>query len=163
MSWWIYLGIGAVILLIVLVLTGRKSVHDEITVDAPVETVWSVITDTDQYEAWNPVMLLLDGNIAPGQKVTYRFTQDENNTSEISSTVQEVDENALLNQKGGLPMILTFDHKYILEATDTQTKVIIHEDYRGIGVNFWNPSGVHEAYVRLNRAIKARAESRQRK
>ena len=124
MSWWIYLGIGVVVLLIVLVLTGRKSVHDEITVDAPVETVWSVITDTDQYKAWNPVMLLLDGNIAPGQKVTYRFTQDENNISEISSTVQEVAENALLNQKGGVPMILTFDHKYILEGTGTPKQML---------------------------------------
>ena len=46
----------------------------------------------------------------------------------------------------------------MLEPTGNSTKVIIHEDYRGIGVNFWNPQPVEEAYKELNIALKNRVE-----
>ena len=86
------------------------------------------------------------------------FTQDEKSTSEIGATVVQVIPNKLLNQKGGIPLVLTFNHRYVLESTGNSTKVIIHEDYKGIGVNFWNPQSVEEAYKRLNFALKERAE-----
>jgi len=143
-----YIVIGIIALLLILVLTGRKSVHHEIVVNASPEKVWS-----------NPVMKLLEGEVKEGNKVKYRFTQDANNSSEIPSNVKKVIPNKLLNQGGGLPFILTFDHKYILEPSGNGTKLIIHEDYRGIGVNFWNPAPVEVAYGRLNKAIKNHVES----
>ena len=148
-----------VAILLILYLTGRKSVHHEITIHATPEKVWSVLTDTQTYESWNPVMKLIEGQIQEGNKVIYQFTQDANNVSQIPSTVKEIIPNQLLNQGGGIPLILTFDHKYILKPTPNGTQLIIHEDYRGIGVNFWNPKPVEEAYGRLNRAIKIHAES----
>ena len=154
-----YIAIGILALLLVLVLTGRKSVHHEITINASPEKVWSVLVDTDNYESWNPVMKLLEGEVKEGNKVKYQFTQDADNISEIPSNVKKVIPNELLNQGGGLPFILTFNHKYLLEPLGNGTKLIIHEDYKGIGVNFWNPAPVEVAYGRLNQAIKKRTES----
>jgi len=104
-------------------------------------------------------MKLLEGEIKEGNKVKYRFTQDTDNAYEIPSNVKKVIPNKLLNQGGGLPFVLTFDHRYILEAVENGTQLTIHENYRGIGVNFWNPTPVQAAYQKLNTAIKQRVES----
>lgn len=147
-----------VALLIILYVLGRKSVHHEIIIDARPDEVWRILTDTDSYDDWNPVMKLLEGEIQEGNKVLYQFTQDVENVSEIPSNVKRVVPNQLLNQGGGMPFILTFDHKYILEPSEDGTKLTIHEDYAGIGVNFWNTAPVQVAYGRLNEAIKKRVE-----
>lgn len=154
----IALGI-IVLLLAVLYFLGRKSVHHEILIDASPEKVWKVLMDTDSYDDWNPVMKLLEGEVKLGSRVKYQFTQDAENTSEIPSTVKKLIPNQLLNQGGGMPGVITFDHRYILEYVEKGTKLTIHEDYVGIYVNFWNPTPVGEAYSRLCEAIKARAEA----
>lgn len=154
---YIFLTILAV--LIVLFFLGNKSVHHEILINASPEKVWEVLTDTDKYKEWNPVMELLEGNIKEGKQVKYRFTQDEKNISEIPSKVKKIIPNKLLNQGGGLTLVITFDHKYILEKKGDRTLLMIHEDYKGIYVNFWNPKPVELAYQRLNEAIKKRIEN----
>ena len=157
-SWMIYLII-ILLAIVVLYFTGSKSVHNEIIIGESPEKVWKVLTDTDKYKEWNPVMELLEGKMEVGNQVKYRFTQDEKNVSKISSKVKKIIPNKLLNQGGGLPFVITFDHKYILEQKGEGTQLIIHEDYKGIYVNFWNPKPVELAYTRLNEAIKERAES----
>ncbi len=148
-----------IVILAVLYFLGRKSVHHEIIIHARPEIVWSVLIDTDSYDSWNPVMKLLEGEVKEGNKVKYRFTQSADNSYDIATNVKKVISDKLLYQGGGMPLFLTFSHKYILEPSGKGTKLTIHEDYKGIGVNFWNPSPVQAAYERLNEAIKKRAES----
>lgn len=145
-------------ILVVLYFTGKKSVHNEVIINASAEKVWKVLTDFEQYTEWNPTMQLVKGDVKKGNSVTYLFTQDKENKSEIPAKVREIVPNELLNQHGGIPFVLTYNHRYILESQGDKTKVIIHEDYRGIGVNFWNPKPVEEAYKRLNKALKLRVE-----
>jgi len=46
---------------------GEKSVaSDEITIDAPAEVVWSVITDFDNYHLWNEFCPRIEGELALG-------------------------------------------------------------------------------------------------
>ena len=157
-KWTIIIAI-LIVAIIILYFTGKKSVHHEIMIQAKPEKVWQVITTTDQYNEWNPTMLVLEGKLEEGNKVKYRFTQDENNQSEIPATVKKIVPHQLLNQYGGIPLILSYNHTYSLQEENGVTKVIIHEDYRGIGVNFWNPKPVQDAYARLNQALKKRVES----
>ncbi len=157
-SWMIYIII-ILLAIVVMYFMGNKSVHHEIVINKSPEKVWEVLTDTDRYKEWNPVMELLEGKIKEGKQVKYRFTQDENNVSEIPSKVKKIIPNKLLNQGGGLPFVITFDHKYILEQKGEGTQLTIHEDYKGIYVNFWNPKPVELAYQKLNESIKKRAES----
>ncbi len=153
-----YIAIGIILLIVVLILIGNKSVHHEIIVNATPEEIWSVLMNTDSYNQWNPVMKLLEGEVREGNKVKYQFTQDAKNVSNISSNVKKIIPNKLLNQEGGISFIITFNHRYILEPTVNGTKLIIHEDYTGIYVNFWNPKAVGVAYGRLSEAIKLRVE-----
>ncbi len=148
-----------VLVLMVLYFTGRKSVHHEITINAGTQKVWAVLLHTADYNSWNPVMRLLKGDIKEGNQVTYRFTQNQNQVSEIPAIVKQIVSQRLLNQAGGVPFILTFDHRYQLIPMGKQTKVVIHEDYAGLGVHFWNPQSVEDAYARLNQALKKKVES----
>lgn len=146
-------------LLVILYFTGKKSVHHEVTINASTEKVWQVLTNMQAYPEWNPTIKLVKGDVKVGNQVTYQFTQDADNISEIPATVKQIIPNKLLNQAGGIPLILTYNHKYIIEPQGEGTKMTIHEDYAGIGVNFWNPKPVEAAYSRLNEALKKRVEN----
>ncbi|WP_435625313.1 SRPBCC domain-containing protein [Flagellimonas sp.] len=155
----IYVVAGIILILVILMITRRKSVHHEIIINNSSKEVWNVLISMDKYPEWNPVMELLHGEVEEGNKVTYKFTQSSDSSYEIQAMVKEIVTGQLLNQSGGTPLILTYDHKYILEQVEEGTRVTIHEDYGGIGVNFWSPKPVEEAYARLNEAIKTRVES----
>jgi hypothetical protein len=149
----VIIGIAAFLYII-----GKKSVHSEILINASADKVWQVLTDTDKYSEWNPTMKLLEGKMKVGNTLKYEFTQDEDNKSEIPVMVKQIIPNELLNQGGGIPMVLTYNHRYVLEPTDNGTKVIIQEDYKGIYVPFWNPKPVELAYQKLNKALKKKVE-----
>ena len=139
-----------------LFLIGHKSVHTEIVIPAPADKVWSVLTDTKKYGEWNRVMVPLEGELKEGETLKYEFYQQPDSSYQIPSMVKQMVENKLLNQGGGTVGILTFDHRYILEPEGDNTKVTIHEEYRGIAVPFWNPEPVEAAYQRLNQSLKER-------
>ncbi|TKG89815.1 SRPBCC domain-containing protein [Puteibacter caeruleilacunae] len=157
-KWFLFVGIPLIVL-VVLYILGKKSVHAEIVINATPEKVWSVLMDKSAYREWNTVLIPVKGDLEIGTKVDYEFYQDENSSYTISSKVLAVEENKLLNQGGGAFGVLTFNHKYILEETEDSTKVIIHEDYRGIGVPFWNPAPVEKAYERLCEDLMNRVET----
>ena len=157
LSKWV-LGISAILLttIALLYITGSKSVHSEVVVPASLKLVWAVLIDTERYKKWNSVLVPLEGELREGGEVLYEFHQDSDKAYKITSKVVQVSEETLLNQRGGMQGILTFDHRYQLEPTHNGTKVIIHEEYRGIGVHFWDPAPVEAAYHRLNQALKDR-------
>lgn len=153
-----YIVLGIIAVLVVLYFTGKKSAHSELIIDESSEKVWEVLTDFEKYPEWNPTMKLVKGEVKENNKVVYQFTQDEQNQYDITAKVVKIIPNELLNQNGGIPLVLTYNHRYILEPQGNKTKVTIHEDYGGIGVNFWSPKKVEQAYKRLNSALKKRVE-----
>ena len=54
--------------------------------------------------------------------------------------------NRELNQVGSVPLVLTFDHQYLLEPADGGTRIVQHEVYRGLGV--WSGTRLGGAGVR---------------
>lgn len=148
-----------VVVFLVLVLVGKKSVRSEVLVDAPIGDVWKVITTPAEYDEWNTVINSVKGKMQEGQEVNFTFHQGEGKSYPIKATVKKVEEQKLVNQFGGMTGIMTFNHKFILEESGNQTKLVIHEEYRGAMVPFWNAEPVGAAYDKLVGEIKARAES----
>lgn len=142
-----------------LLMIGCASVHNEVIVDASPSEVWQVLTDRDAYPEWNTVLLDLKGDFKVGEQVVFQFKEAEGKQYEVKAKVEEVVPDKLLNQKGGMWGILTFDHKYILEPVGEKTKVTIHEDYAGVYVPFWDHKPLEPAYAKLNQALKARVEA----
>ena len=142
--------------LLILSLLGRKSVKSEILIPASPQAVWNVLTDLEKVKEWNPVLIPIEGELKEGATIRYEFHQDDANSSIIPATVKKIAVGKLLNQAGGVPGVLTFNHKYILEEMENHTRLTIHEEYRGIYVPFWNPAPVELAYGRLAEALKER-------
>ena len=154
-KWMIALGI-LLLVLIVLYAIGRKSAHAEIMIPVSKEKVWTVLTDVSKVKEWNPVLIPLEGSYETGNKIKYEFRQEGKEPAIMDATVKEIRKEELLNQAGGMPIIITFDHRYVLEEVEGGTKLTIHEEYRGLMVLFWDPSGVEKAYGELAEALKKR-------
>ena len=137
-------------------LLGHKSVQTEVVIEASPEAVWQVLTDVEQYKEWNPVFEYKEGQLKQGNKVVYKVTEAENKTAVMSAKVIKLVPNKVLNQTGGLPGVITFDHTYTLTKVEQGTKVTIHEQYRGIYVNFWSEKLIASQYKILAQALKTR-------
>jgi hypothetical protein len=149
---WSAILIGATVM--ALSLTGCATVHTEIEIKATPEEVWSVLMDKEGYTEWNPVLIPVEGNLVEGEKLKYRMINHDGTESLVDTKVIKLEEQKLLNQYGGIPAILTFNHKWILEPIADGTRVTQHEEYRGIGVWFWDYGWVEPTYAKANAALK---------
>ena len=132
------------------------TVHTETVIEAPPAAVWAVLTDTQAYKEWNPVLIPIEGKLAQGETLRYQMVEPGKDPVEVKSKVKRIVEEKLLNQSGGVWGILTYDHRWMLEPVDGGTKVTQHEEYRGIGVWFWDYSWVEPAYAEANEKLKQR-------
>ncbi|WP_420547576.1 SRPBCC family protein [Curvivirga sp.] len=138
---------------------GQKSIHSETYINASPKDVWQALFNLEKYEKWNPVMRPLSGKMVEGGKIRYHFIESESKSYELSAEVKKVTPQSLINQRGGYPLILKFDHKYILEPSGLGTKFIIHEEYNGIWVHFWDPSFVQHLYDKIGVSLKTYLEN----
>ena len=154
-SKWAIAGLIILSILIFLLIVGRKSAHAEVIIEANPAQVWQNLAEVSKVKVWNTVLIPIEGQLQEGTKVTYEFYQEQGGKAAVmSANVKEIVPSKLINQTGGMPLILTFNHKYRIEPFGGQTKVIIHEEYRGVMVPFWNPSPVEKAYERLLDELK---------
>lgn len=153
-SKWAIALLVLIALLLFLYLIGRKSVHTELVIDASPQEIWDVLMDEEGYTTWNQVLVPISGTIEPGNSLTYNLIDPAGEILELQFKVVALNPLKLLNQKGGIPGIFTFDHRYILEPIGTKTKLIIHEDFRGIAAPFLDVGWVEEAYTELTRSLR---------
>ena len=106
---------------------------------------------------------MVQGQYRAGTTLAYRMKDGKGKISDVKAKVVKLETEREINQFGGLRGILTFDHHWYLEAVDGGTKVTQHEEYRGIGVWFWDPSWFEAAYARANEALKNRVAEGKRK
>lgn len=137
-------------------LLGYKSVQEEVIVPSSPEVVWQVLTDLEAYSEWNPVFLLLEGELKQGGKVKYKVTEADDKSANISARIEKLVPNKLLNQSGGLWGLITFNHTYTLTPVEQGTKVTIFEEYTGAYVHFWDESQIAKQYKKLAQALKTR-------
>lgn len=145
-SHWLLGILVTIALLVVLALTGRKSVHAERVIPHTAEAIWAVLLATERYNEWNPVLVAAEGNFEAGSTMRYQMRTGDGGTTPVDSLVTRLDDEREINQFGGMRGVLTFDHTWILEPAAGGTRVTQHEEYRGIGVWFWNPAWVEAAY-----------------
>lgn len=154
-------GSGLIVLIaLVLTFTGKKTFHVELTIPAPPEAVWAVLTDAKAYAEWNPVFVRVEGEFREGTEVRTTVKEPGKPDVVITSQVLKVSPNQELNQFGGIRGIITFDHRWLLEPVEGGTKVIQHEVDRGIYVWFWGSDWVEPAYLKASEALRERVLQR---
>ena len=141
---------------------GHKAVHAELVIAAPPAAIWEVLTDTAAYGEWNPIFVSAEGEFREGGTVAYEMKNPDGEISDVEPTVRKLVPEREINQFGGFSGILTFDHTWRLEPVDAATRVIQHEEYRGVYVWFWDPGWVERAYEHALVALRERVEARPR-
>ena len=143
---WVFAGFAILAAIVILALTGSKSAHAERVIPHSAEAIWAMVTDADGYEDWNPILVRAEGNFEEGTTMRYLMRTADGGTTPVESLVRRVVPEREINQFGGMRGVLTFSHTWRLEPAAGGTRVIQHEEYRGIGVWFWNPASTESAY-----------------
>ena len=144
----------------------KHSLHTTITIDAPPEVVWSVLTDLDAYADWNPFVVEARGQVEVGHRLTNRLQPPGGKAMTFKPTVTEVDPPRVFEWLGRLLLPGIFDgrHRFELHATETGGTRLDHsEDFRGILVRPMRSSldtTTRDGFEALNRALKSRSEAR---
>lgn len=145
---------GPVLVLGLAAVLSNKTYRVERVINAPPEKIWEVLMDTSKYADWNPVFVKVEGAYAEGGEVVNTFKDPSGKLHEVTNQVTRLEPNRLLQQKGGVPGIITFDHQWLLEPVDGATKVAQYEVDRGIYVWFWDDSWIVPKYTEVLVALE---------
>jgi hypothetical protein len=154
---WLWLAAAAGVALL-LGAGGCKTVTAETVVAARPATVWRVLSDARGFERWNPVHVRVEGTFREGEVLKVHVKDGAGKVSAFDSTVRRVVRERELAQGGGVPGILTFSHRFRLEAVAGGTRVVQREEFRGVGVLFVDLDWVEPGYRSVNAALKKTAE-----
>ena len=141
-----------------------KHLRTEITIQAPVEKVWSTLTDFDAYPRWNPFITRLTGDTTEGGKIEARLMG-----MTIKPSIQRMEENIELRWVGhlGVPGIFDGEHYFRVHSAGAGATRFVHgERFTGVLVPIFALIGqfkkIENAFVDMNEALKARVEGVQK-
>lgn len=143
-----------------------KTLHTEITIQAPSEAVWTVLVDTDAWPTWNPLLKSLDGTLAVGSNVSV-VIELEGKRSTMKPTILNVDKQSHLRWKGSLPIpgLFSGEHVFELVATGENSTILKHyEHFKGLLVPIvWPSMGnkLRAGFESMNVALRDRVLSLQ--
>ncbi|MFM0505946.1 SRPBCC family protein, partial [Paraburkholderia caffeinilytica] len=153
----VFLGVLAI-----LALHHNGSIETETLIDSSPQTVWTVLTATDDYPLWNPEISRLRGQLREGNVI--EFVEGTGPDTMVFHprvlTVQAVRE---LRWKGYVwfPGIFDGEHRFILETAGNKTRFIQGETFTGILAGTLTRSVLRDtvnSMHAMNDALKKRAE-----
>lgn len=99
----------------------------EVVIDAPVASIWEVLTDIRQWPAWNPSVSTVSmyGEFGPGTEFHWKA-----DGVMIVSTLQEIEPHRRLVWTGRMPFIRAI-HVWTFEAREGKTFVRNEESFQG--------------------------------
>ncbi len=139
-----------------------KEYHTDIIVNAPVDRVWSVLTDFSAYPDWNPLVGWLQGDIRTDGKI-HMFIKPLKRA--FNATLKRVTPLEELTWVGiqFAPWFLAGEHYYRLEKlSDRSTRLWHGETFSGVGSAFISQSTLNEmlaAFKLHDTILKERVEN----
>ncbi len=143
-------------------------VEHAIEIDAPADRVWAILADTAAYPQWNPYLLRIEGEMAPGRTIAVTLAQRTfREPLTVRPTLVHVSAPELRWQgRVGVPGLLDTDHSFVVETiSPSRSRLVQREEFRGLLARFFRTrkpdmqAATHESFVKMNRALAARAEA----
>jgi hypothetical protein len=104
-------------------------------IDAPAEAVWSVLTDLDQFKAWNPFIRDASGTPEVGGTIHVRVRPSLGVRLAFHATVLARDDNHELRWRGHVvaPWLASGDHTFTIEPLgERRVRFVQRETFSGI-------------------------------
>jgi hypothetical protein len=159
------LGFSGVVFLgfvVMLALHRNGSIETETLIDSSPQTVWTILTATDDYRLWNPEISRVHGQLRKGNVI--EFVEGSGPDAMVfHPKILAVQPDRELRWKGYVwfPGIFDGEHRFILEAVGNKTRFIQGETFTGILVGSLTQSvlkGTVDSMHAMNDALKQRAE-----
>ncbi len=138
-----------------------KSFATTISIHAPVERIWSILTDAAAYQLWNSTVELVVGTIAAGEKVTVYAKASPGRAFPLQVT--ELEANRRMVWTGGMPLgLFTGRRTYTLtQKSPGEVEFSMREDFSGLMAPLITRSipDLRPSFDQFAADLKARAES----
>lgn len=141
------------------------NVQTIITIAAPPERVWAVLTDFDAYPQWNSVISKVRTELRVGAAIRFRIKIEASPELGFTAKILRCAPGRELAWRGGAPLVPALawgEHYFRLTPAGTGTQLTHGEDFGGLLKLVMRGAvraRVTRTYDGLNRALKARAEA----
>jgi hypothetical protein len=144
----------------------ERRIHSHLTVDAPADRVWEVLTEFRAYPSWNPFILRLEGAARPGERLTVEIHPPGQRAMTFRPTVLVAEEGRELRWLGRVILPGVFDGEHVFTIAPLSTgnvRFSQRETFRGLLIplmarSMWETT--RRGFEEMNAALKRRAEAR---
>jgi hypothetical protein len=142
-----------------------KSLNTEITINAPIEKVWEVLMDHENYEKWNPFITSIKGNTEQGGKLKVVIHPENQKAMAFKPKVLKNESQTEFRWIGKLLIKGVFDGEHffkVVKIDDNTTKFIQGENFSGLlsGMIMKKiEANTQKGFESMNQALKERAEA----
>jgi hypothetical protein len=143
-----------------------KQLITSIEIDAPSNVVWEILTEFDRFDLWNPFIRLIEGKVAPGNKLVVKIKPPGGNMMTFRPVVLTADSGRELRWLGRVifPGIFDGEHCFQIESLgDRRVRFVHSEKFSGLLVPlFWRSldTQTRRGFEEMNQALKLRSEQR---
>ncbi len=141
-----------------------KEIRTEIEIDAPVNEVWSILTDFRRHAEWNPFIREISGELSQGAQLQVNLGPPGKRAMRFKPIVQLVEPEKAFRWLGHLFISGLFDGEHIFEVEPVgknTTRFIQREKFNGILVGIFRKSldtDIKNGFIAMNEALKKEAE-----
>ena len=140
-----------------------KNLETTITISAPIQTVWNILTSFEEYPSWNPFITKIEGNLKMGGQLnnTLMLNGKPNYFQPKIVAFEEGQKFEWLGS-GALGMFNGQHYFYLEDLGNNQTKLIHGEHFSGWlrWLIMWMIGAeTKRGFEAMNAALKARAEA----
>ena len=141
-----------------------KELRTEIEIGAPIEKVWSVLIDFENWKEWNPIVNNVSGNAVKGSKLKIVMKgKDGTDSMKYDAVITDIEEPKSFRWRATMMagFLFTNDKIFDLESTGSGTKLIHREEFTGLLLSlFWSKleKGALPMLKTMNEALKSKAE-----
>ncbi len=136
-------------------------VATSIDIQACTEQVWRELENFRDYDAWNPMLRNVSIELTPGSPVRFEVRQAGKRALKLSARITQLDFQKKLAWKGGIPLLATGEHYFMLEKLDESSCRFSHgEQFRGLLLPLLGRAlkRATPLYRAMNQALKRRVE-----
>ena len=142
-----------------------REIRTEIQISAPIDNVWNILTEFNNWKDWNPTINRADGSASVGSKLNITIRgKDGKDASNYQPVVLESNAPNSFRWRANMMADFVFknDRVFVLTAKDGGTQLIHKEEFSGLMVPLmWSmlKGFVGPTLENMNQALKKKVES----